>query len=59
MKIKFYKRPGNRKNIVNKIIEIVKELTGNYFTKDVMETVPFDLYYQDLVILYMNGPVHI
>jgi ribosomal protein S18 acetylase RimI-like enzyme len=57
MKIKFYKRPGNKKKLVDKIIGIIKELTGNYFTKDVMENAPFDLYYQDLVVLYINGQI--
>jgi GNAT superfamily N-acetyltransferase len=57
MRIKFYKRPGNKKKLVDKIIEIIKELTGNYFTKDVMENVPFDLFYQDLVVLYVNNEI--
>jgi GNAT superfamily N-acetyltransferase len=57
MKIKFYKRPGDKKKLINKILEIVKELTGNYFTKEVMASVPFDLYYQDLVVLYINRKI--
>jgi GNAT superfamily N-acetyltransferase len=57
MKIKFYKRPGNKKKLVGKIIEIIKELTGNYFTKEVMENVPFDLFYQDLAVLYIKNKI--
>ena len=57
MKIKIYKRPGNKKKLANKIIEIVKELTGKYFTEEVMESIPFDLYYQDLAVLYINGGI--
>jgi GNAT superfamily N-acetyltransferase len=57
MKLKFYKRPGNKNKLIGKIVEIIKELTGNYFTKDVMENVPFDLYYQDLAVLYIGGKI--
>jgi ribosomal protein S18 acetylase RimI-like enzyme len=49
MKIKVFKRPGNKKKLVNELIEIIKSLTGKWFTKEVQEYTPNDLKYQDLI----------
>ncbi|QQO10368.1 GNAT family N-acetyltransferase [Breznakiella homolactica] len=51
MKCKLYKRPGHKKKIISEIVQIINELTGTWFTKEIPELVPYDLYFQDLFVL--------
>jgi hypothetical protein len=52
VKIKILRRPGKNKKIVEKIVKIINTMTGKWFTANVAENVVYDLYYQDLILLF-------
>ena len=53
--IKMYRRPD--KSEVDQIIEIVKALTGKWFTEDVAEDTKRDLLFQDAICLIENNRI--
>jgi ribosomal protein S18 acetylase RimI-like enzyme len=57
MKIKLYKRPGKKINLINELRSIISKLTGEWFTKEVGENFYIDLHYQDVFVLHDNGKV--
>jgi GNAT superfamily N-acetyltransferase len=54
-KIRLFKRPGGRNKLVRQVLEIVRPLTGSWFTKEVAESLPNDLHFHDLAALFLNG----
>jgi len=51
------KRPGCKRRVVNEILEIIDSVTTTWFTKEVYEYVPYDLKYQDVIVLIQNQKI--
>jgi len=51
------KRPGCKRRVVNEILEIIDSVTTTWVTKEVYEYVPYDLKYQDVIVLIKNQKI--
>ena len=52
MKTKVYKRPGYNKKITTDVVEIIRSVSGKWFTEEVQGYVPNDMKFQDLIAIY-------
>jgi len=49
--LRTFKRPGSNRRLVNEILQIIDSVTITWFTKEVYEYVPYDLKFQDVILL--------
>jgi GNAT superfamily N-acetyltransferase len=53
--MKVLHRPGKNTRVVRSALSIITPLTGDWFTKDVVENIAFDLHFQDMAAFYVHG----
>jgi ribosomal protein S18 acetylase RimI-like enzyme len=57
MRIRYVKRPGNNKKLVETLVGITREHVGDWFTGNVPEDLRSDLRFQDAFVLIDKGKV--